>query len=414
MQFTHLIKTAFTGLIVNKTRSALTVLGIVIGVTAIILIMSIGQGAERLILGELQAFGTNTITIRPGQEPSGPTDFATALFSDSLKTKDVEALKRQINVPHLVSIAPSVIVPGSISYGGETYRPLVFGWSAEFMAKTMDLYPERGVIFGEDSIRSRASVAIIGSKVEEELFAGEDPLGKNIKIKGRNFRVIGVLPSKGLSALFDIDNVVIVPYTTAQSYLLGINYYHEINILVDSPEVVGRSVLDIEETLRRSHNITDPEKDDFFVVTQEGAVEQIGIILSVLTMFLASVVAISLVVGGIGVMNIMLVSVTERTKEIGLRKALGATDQNILTQFLIEAIVLTGAGGAIGVALGTIFAYLTAIGLSSSLSVDWSFQFPVEAALLGIGVSAAVGLVFGLYPARKASRKSPIEALRYE
>jgi len=414
MQFTHLIKTAFTGLIVNKTRSSLTVLGIVIGVTAIILIMSIGQGAERLILGELQGLGADTIIIRPGQEPTGPTDVAGTLFSDSLKVRDIEALKKRVNVPELVDIAPAVIVPGSVSYLGETDRPTIIGWSAEFMAKMMDVYPEKGVLFGENEIKARASVALIGADVVKGLFGDQNPIGETIKIKNRGFRVIGVFPKHGQSTLFNIDDLIILPYTTAQSYLLGIDYFNEVMVKVSSPDVVSRSVLDIEDTLRRSHGITDPKKDDFFVVTQEGAVEQIALILNVLTMFLASVVAISLVVGGIGVMNIMLVSVTERTKEIGLRKALGATDQNILTQFLIEAIVLTGAGGAIGVALGTIFAYLTAIGLSSALDVAWDFQFPVMAALLGIGVSAAVGLVFGIYPARKASRKSPIEALRYE
>lgn len=414
MQFAHLFKTAITGLIVNRVRSALTILGIVIGVTAIILIVSLGQGAQQLILGELQSLGADTIIIRPGQEPTGPTDVAGTIFADSLKIKDIDALKRKSNVPELVDIAPAVVVTGSVSYLGETDRPTIIGWSAEFMSRMMDVYPEKGILFSESDIRSRASVAVIGADVAKELFKDQDPIGKTIKIRDRGFRVVGVFPKHGQSTLFNIDKLVILPYTTAQSYLLGIDYYNEVMVKVTSPDVVERSVLDIEDTIRASHHITDPKKDDFFVVTQEGAVAQIGLILNVLTFFLASVVAISLIVGGIGVMNIMLVSVTERTREIGLRKALGATDKNILVQFLIEAIVLTGVGGLIGIVLGTLFAFIAAIGLSSALNVAWDFTFPFTAAFLGIGVSGIVGLVFGLYPARKASLKSPIEALRYE
>jgi len=223
-----------------------------------------------------------------------------------------------------------------------------------------------------------------------------------------------VLPPKGQSAFFNVDEVVIVPYTTAQTYVLGIDYYNEVMVRVTDPDVVDESVYDITATLRERHNITDPTKDDFFVVTQQGVVDQISVILNILTLFLSSVVAISLVVGGIGVMNIMLVSVTERTREIGLRKALGAHNRDILLQFLIEAVLLTGAGGVIGIILGTALSYLAGIGVAQALSVSWEFAFPYMAAIEGVGVSALVGVVFGIYPARKASKKSPIEALRYE
>ena len=198
------------------------------------------------------------------------------------------------------------------------------------------------------------------------------------------------------------------------NYLTQQKHYNEVMIKVSSPEAVARSVEDIKATLRELHNITDPAKDDFYVETQQGTIAQIGTILSVLTAFLSAVVAISLVVGGIGVMNVMLVSVTERTKEIGLRKALGARNSDILTQFLYEAMLLTLFGGLIGVSLGLLFGYLASIGLSRGLGVEWVFTFPIQAMLIGIGTSAAVGIVFGIYPARKASQKSPIEALRYE
>ena len=402
------------GLMVNKSRSLLTMLGIIIGITAIILIVSIGKGAEQLILSQIQGMGADIVVIRPGRQPSSLTDLTDTIFADSLKTRDVVALRKKSNVPELIDVVPAVIVPGNISYRGKTYRPMMFGWSAEFMGRIMNIFPERGSYFDDNDIRTRASVAVVGKKVEEELFNGEDALGKNIRIKGRNFRIVAVLPPTGQTFFGDIDTIVVVPYTTAQIYLLGIDYYNEVMARVSSPSAIPRTVRDIEETLREQHNITNPDKDDFFVVTQQGIVDQVSVILSALTAFLSSVVAISLVVGGIGVMNIMLVSVTERTREISLRKALGATAKNIRTQFLIEAIVLTGVGGLIGVILGAGLSILASFGLSKVLTTDWQFTFPISATLLGLGVSAGVGLIFGLYPAHKASKKSPMEALRYE
>ncbi len=414
MTFFYTFKTAMRGLMVNKSRSLLTMLGIIIGITAIILIVSIGKGAEQLILSQIQGMGADVIVIRPGRQPSGLTDLTDTIFADSLKTRDVTALRKKSNVPELIEIVPAVIVPGNVSYRGKTYRPMMFGWSAEFMGRIMNIFPERGEYFDDNDIRTRASVAVIGKKVEEELFDGESALGKNIRIKGRNFRIVAVLPPTGQTFFGDIDTLVVVPYTTAQIYLLGIDYYNEVMARVSSPSAIPRTVRDIEETLREQHNITNPDKDDFFVVTQQGIVDQVSVILSALTAFLSSVVAISLVVGGIGVMNIMLVSVTERTREIGLRKALGATAKNIRTQFLIEATVLTGVGGLIGVILGAGLSILASFGLSKVLTTDWQFTFPISATLLGLGVSAGVGLIFGLYPAHKASKKSPMEALRYE
>ena len=414
MTLKYSVKTAFVGLKTNKTRSGLTILGIVIGITSIILVMSIGQGAENLILNEISGFGAETIAIRPGQEPKGPSDIGQTLFSDSLKIRDVELLKKKSNVPHLVDIMPVLIVPGSISYQGETYRPITMGGSAEFISSAFNVFPGEGVLFDEQDIKDRASVVVIGSKVRRELFGESDAVGKFIKIKGRKFRVVGVLAEKGQVSLFNLNDLAIVPYTTAQAYLLGIDYFNEIITRVDNPENVARTVVDIEATLRQSHNITDPDKDDFFVVTSQAAVEQIKSIIGALTVFLSSVVAIALVVAGVGVMNIMLVSVTERTKEVGLRKAVGATDRDILFQFLLEAAMLTGLGGVIAIILGAFLSFTVAFTLTQYTNLQWEYTFPVSAALLGITVSTLVGVVFGLYPARKASKKSPIEALGYE
>ncbi len=414
MKLHHIFKTSIVGLKVNKTRSFLTILGIVIGISSIILIFSIGKGAESLILDQLGGMGAETIVIRPGQEPKGPSDVAESLFQDSLKPKDVEALQRKENVPHLVEIAPAVIVPGTVAYRGETYKSFNFGWSAELMKDMFDADVESGILFGDREIRSKSSVAVIGANVKKELFPYEDPIGKNVKIKDKNFKVIGVLAPRGQVSVINIDDLVVVPYSTAREYLLGIDHYHEIIVRADSADNVDATVRDIKDTLRETHDIKDPSKDDFFVVTQQGMVSQIGIILSVLTIFLSAVVSIALVVGGVGVMNIMLVSVTERTKEIGLRKAIGATNRDILIQFLFESVILTILGGVVGILVGALLSFLTAVILTNFADLNWSFQFSLLPALLSIAVSAIVGLVFGIYPANKASHKSPIEALRYE
>ncbi len=414
MKFIHTSKTAFIALSSNKSRSALTILGIVIGITSIILIVSMGQGAQNLILGELGGLGADTIVLRPGRKPKGLTDVAETIFADSLKQKDIDALRRKNNAPHILGVAPAVVVPGSASYLGETYKGTTFGGSAMFISDIFNIHLESGVLFDENDIKQKANVVVIGSKVKNELFGLSDALGKNIKIKDKNFRVIGIMSPQGQSTLFNIDEVLIIPYTTAQTYLLGIDYFHEVMIKADSPESVPKTVRDIKDTIRESHKITNPEKDDFFVVTQSGIIDQVSSILNILTIFLSSVVAISLVVGGIGVMNIMLVSVTERTKEIGLRKALGATNKDILIQFILESTILTAVGGFIGVVIGTLLSFAVSIILTKYLNIAWPFSFPIFASILGIGVSSLVGLVFGLYPARTASKKSPIEALRYE
>ena len=414
MSLKHSIKIAYRALRVNKSRSFLTILGILIGIMAIMMMVSIGSGAENLILGEIGSIGGETIAIRPGQEPTGPTDVAGTLFNDSLRKKDVELLRRKSNVPDAVEVVPFVIVPGSVSYEGETYSPMTIGGEAEFFTRVYDVQLESGNIFTESDTKQRANVAVIGQKVKNELFGESDAIGKSIKIKDSKFRVVGVLAKKGQVAVFDIDELILIPHTTAQTYLLGIDYFHEILVKATSVDVVDRTAADIEATLRESHNIDDPKKDDFFVVTLQGAAEQIRTIISTLTAFLSSVVAISLVVGGVGVMNIMLVSITERTREIGLRKAVGATEKEILQQFLLEAILLTFIGGLVGIILGGIFSFLLSIALAQFVAPNWSFSFPFSAILLGMGVTTSVGLIFGFYPARKAARKDPVEALRYE
>ncbi len=412
MPIRYTFKTSLEGLKTNKTRSLLTILGIVIGITSVTLVMSISQGANDLILGEFESFGSKIISIEPGREPSGPSDLASFL-SDSLKEKDLDALKNKSNVPFFTNIVPEVIITGSVSFEGETFTGITLG-ATPAAAEIFDLEVVEGLLFDDGDVDSNASVVVIGSEVKDELFGFSDAVGQNIKIRNRNFKVVGVFKKKGSSLFFNADELVLIPYSTALQYLLGQSHFNEIVGEATSEDVIEQTVFDIEATLRESHNIDDPEKDDFHVVTQEGAAETVGTITGIMAALLASVAAISLVVGGIGIMNIMLVSVTERTREIGLRKALGATNADIRNQFLVEAIGLTVAGGFVGIVLGTFLSFVTSIGLSQALGISWPFSLPVSAAILGFVVSASVGLIFGIYPARKASRKSPIETLRYE
>lgn len=412
MIFSYTLKTAITGLKTNKMRTLLTILGIVIGISSIILIMSLGKGAQELILSQIRGLGSATIIIEPGQRAKGPSDFG-SLFTDSLKDREVQALSKTSNVPGIEGLTPMVVLSTFVSFENEVDSFMILG-ASPLVAEIVNVYPEFGQFFTDEQVQQLSAVAIIGAKVKEKLFGQAEALNQNIKIKNKSFRVIGISPKKGQVGMLDVDNSIIVPYTTALKYLSGMNYYHQILVKAKSEQIIPQTVEDIKITLRELHNITDPTKDDFQVATQEDIAQRVGVVTSILTVFLAAIAAISLVVGGIGIMNIMLVSVTERTREIGLRKAIGATNKNILTQFLVEAVILTSTGGIIGIVLGTAFSFIAALILAKVVGSSWQFALSLQAVLLGLGVSAFVGLLFGLYPANQASKKSPIEALRYE
>jgi len=410
MQFKHSLKTAVKGLRTHKSRSALTILGIVIGVTSIILVMSLGQGAQNLILGEIKGLGATTVIVLPGKISFGPS-MAAQTMNDSLKEKDLTLIKTKSNVPHAKYVMPMVVGAGKAVYGSNVYQLAVFG-SGELVPAIFNITPDKGYFFTEDDVKSRSAVVVIGYKVKKHLFDTEEAVGQKIRIKNNTFKVIGVLPEKGASSSF--DDAVFMPYTTTEQYITGTKFYSRLVVEVDAEENLRSTVQDITMTLRNSHNITDPIKDDFSVTTSADIAATLGTITSALTAFLAAVAAISLIVGGIGIMNIMLVSVTERTKEIGLRKALGATYRNILTQFLLEAVILTATGGLVGIVLGSGLSYIISFLIKTYGGLDWQFSFPYSAAVLGLVVSSLVGLIFGLYPARQAAKKSPMEALRYE
>lgn len=412
MSIIYSFKTAVNGLKTNRSRSALTILGIVIGITAIMMVMSLGKGAQNLILGQIQSMGAKVIEIRPGREPKGFSDIL-QIFSDSLKEKDLTVLRKKENLPHAKTVQPLVFGSATAVFESESFNSSVYG-VAEGFGKNYNVEVDEGRPIDDEDVKNRTDTVVIGSKAKEELFGNSEAIGEKIKIKNRSFKVVGILAKKGQVSIISFDDALIIPWTTAQQYIFGIKHFQHILVEVELEEFVDETVQDIKNVLRISHNITDPEKDDFSVGTQASAMEQVKTIMNILTLFLAAVAAISLIVGGVGIMNIMLVSVAERTREIGLRKAVGATDKNILFQFLLEAVLLTAAGGVVGIILGTSFSFLTSSALTRFANLNWPFNFPVQAAFLGIGVSAFVGLIFGLYPARQASKKSPIEALRYE
>jgi len=414
MRILNTFELAVHGLKSKPSRTFLTLLGVAIGVGAVVIISSLGAGTQALITDEISGLGADLLAVQPGGEPTSMADMANVLYSESLTQDDIDAILKKKNVPHAIEATPFVMVSGTVSYNNETYVPQIYGTEVEVLSEMFGIYVDEGELFTEEDVKEKAAVVVIGYKVNQELFGQSSGLGKNISIGGKKFKVVGIYPKTGQKMFTDIDTLVIIPYTTAQTYITGTDHFNEMWVRIDDPENAKRTERDIELTLRELHNLEESEENDFVIRTPESIMEQVSTILLSLTIFLTAVVAVALVVGGIGIMNMMLVSVTERTREIGLRKAVGATDGDVLSQFLIEAMLLTFMGGALGIVGGVIISYGAGLLVLHFTSLNWTFQLPWSVSIGALIFSVVIGLIFGLYPARKASKKSPMEALRYE
>ena len=395
---------AWASLVANKMRSILTMLGIIIGVAAVIALVSIGNGVKQDIQNSISSLGSNLLMVMPGA-PRTPGVRPTAGSMKSLKVADYEAIAKLDGVK---AVSPMTNGAYVVIYQNKNWTTSVSGVNADYL-DVNNWTMKSGRFLSNKNIQNRERVAVVGKTVAKNLFGDEDPVGAEIRVKNIPFRVIGVLNSKGSGAMGnDQDDMVIIPYTTAMERVDGIDYLRMLYVVAKDENGIDRLQSDIENLLRVRHGIKDTNLDDFNIQNMNSIMETMEETTGTLTLFLGAVAAISLVVGGIGIMNIMLVSVTERTREIGIRKALGDTYFVIVTQFLIEAVVISLMGGLIGIALG--------IGASKliSLASGMSTVISVPTIVLSFAFSMAIGLVFGIYPARKAAKLNPIDALHYE
>lgn len=403
--FWESIVIALEGLRANKLRSVLTMLGIIIGVGAVIAMVSLGMGVRQKVQSSIASLGSNLLIIVPGA--TSPTGVRMAAGSSTtLLPKDAQAIAKE--VPGVSLVAPSVSRQYQLVFNNKNWYTNVQGTTPEFL-EIRNFSVESGVSFSTQDLNTRARVVILGKTTAENLFADMSPIGQTIRINKAPFRVIGILGSKGQSATgHDQDDFAIIPLTTAQERMMGITHLHNINVQAVSADVLDQVQEDITQLLRARHRIALGAEDNFTVRNLAAVMATAEETTQTITLLLGNIAAISLLVGGIGIMNIMLVSVTERTREIGIRKALGATYANILLQFLIEAVVIGVTGGFIGIALGIGAAY------TISALANWNTVISVWAIIAAFGFSVVIGLFFGLYPARKAALLDPIEALRYE
>jgi len=410
----HSALTTLDSLWSNKVRSFVTMLGIIVGVGAVIVIMSIGAGAQGLLLSQIESIGANAIIVIPGHSEEGnPLDALSNFAVTTLKYEDAQYLRDNNGAPHVTYVAGYSNGFAEVKWRSETYDTALTGTTVDYL-DVEQAKVETGRFFTKEEEKNLSRVAVLGHAVKENLFRESDAVGQRIKIKDTSFEVIGVMEERGNFGLEDSDDMVILPIKTAQREA-GVNHLGFIRIRIDSEENSEKSIADIKALLREQHDIRDysGKSDDFTVQSSKNAIGVITAITDSVRYFLTAMAAMSLVVGGIGIMNIMLISVTERTREIGLRKAIGANNTDIRGQFLLESIFVTGIGGIIGILGGVFLAFIISVGIKVA-GIDWQFIIPLSSVFLAIIVSSMVGLIFGFYPAQKASKLDPITALQYE
>ena len=406
MNIYDLIKETSTALSINKARSGLTVLGIVIGIASVIAMVSIGQGAQQTIQSSIEGLGSNLLTIMPGGSTQNNRGFVSAGrgSGQTLKLSDADALSQLDGV---AAVSPELQRRFQIvsSLGNNTNSTVIGAIPAYQEVRNMTV--DNGVFITASQNQSMAKVAVLGATAATDLFGENDPIGKTARINGTDFKVIGVLQSKGGSGFFSQDDMVIIPLLTMQKILSGSDYLSTISVSVVNKDEMSQVQETITQELYSRHHVSEADAD-FSIMSQADILSALNQITGTFTIFLASIAGISLVVGGIGIMNMMLTTVTERTREIGLRKSVGAKKKDISFQFLTEAVMLTFIGGLIGIILG----YLISVLISKIAGINTAVA--ASSVLLAFGVSAAIGIIFGYYPARRASNLNPIEALRYE
>lgn len=415
------IKLVIKNLLARKGRTFLTILGITIGVAGVIIIISLGAGAQSLILGQVTKLGSNLLYIQPGKTAESGAPIP-GLVITSLVNSDATALRDSVRVPYATAVNASVSGTATITWGNKTVDATFTGTDENY-SKVANFTMQSGQFFSAAESSGGANVVVLGSETSRQLFSdsGVDPIGQIIKIKssvadkagGVPLRVIGVISPRGSSFFQNQDELVFMPLVIGQQQILGIHHLQSIYIKVDDAANVSSTIASINTTLKQQHRILDETNVDFTIRNQADAVKVLSTITNALSLFLISMAAISLVVGGIGILNIMMVTVAERTREIGLRKAVGATRKAVRNQFLLEAILLTSLGGLVGIIIGILVSYLISL-VMKNLGYDWAFIVSLMSIILSVGVSVLTGVVFGLFPAIKAAKLDPIEALRYE
>ena len=401
-----LIEETYTAIMANKIRSGLTMLGIIIGISSVIVMVGIGAGAQQSIQSSIQSIGSNLVMVTPGAQRSfgGPsTGRGTA---QTITNADGQAIAASIQ--NVAGVALNVTSRQQITAKGTNSNTSIVGTTPSY-ATVRNITLDEGDFITDSAVSSDAKVAVIGPTTRDDLFGvGSEALGQTIRIKGMNFKIIGITKAKGGSGFSNADDIVYMPYTTAQHYITGSQYLSEVDVSAVSADITSQVQSDVTDLLMTRHHITDATAADFSTLNQSDIIATASSITGALTLLLGAVAGISLLVGGIGIMNMMLTNVTERTREIGLRKAIGAKRQDINLQFLAEAVTLTFTGGVIGIVLGGLVGYgLTKLGVIQT-------TISLSSILLAFGVSAGIGIVFGWYPANSASKMSPIDALRYE
>lgn len=418
MKIREVVKLSLMSMFRNKTRTALTVLGMVIGIASIIIVFSAGEGIRSLIVNQIESFGTNIIqtevkvpSSRKGMKSNADSagSIANGVQVTSLDEKDLEDVKR---IPNVSAGYGAILSQESITYLNETKKAFLFGVGASYIdIDKAELVS--GHFFTESDNRSLAQVAVLGSKVAEDIFKGEDPIGKIVTIKRGRYEVIGVLKERGSTPVLDFDSMTVIPVKTLQKKIMGIDYFMYVVHQVVNPSLAEETAEIMRDILRENHGISDPDRDDFNVVTMKEMLKTSKDITNSITILLLLIVTVSLVVGGVGILNVMYVIVSERTPEIGLRKALGARFSDIMKQFLIESVLITLIGAFFGIILGIIFSFIIYL-LANYFGLEWKFIVPIKAFIVSILFAIFFGVVFGIFPARKAGKLDPVEALRKE